>query len=92
VAKTRIDKGCEICGREIPMGRAEIHHVLPLHRFPQYAMDERNMMCLCHYCHKGLHCNPYRDIELQEKIGREIYGIDVKKEYYERDKEYDNND
>ena len=34
---------CEICGKEITYQEAQLHHILPFHKFQQFAMDERNM-------------------------------------------------
>ena len=72
---------CEICGKEIAWEQNELHHILPLHRFPQFAMDERNMQCLCHSCHKGIHCDPYKTIRQMEQKSKEL-NINLK-DYYD---------
>lgn len=71
---------CEICGKELTWEENELHHILPLHKFPQFAMDERNMQCLCHSCHKGIHCDPYKTIKQMEQKANEL-GINLK-DYY----------
>ena len=72
---------CEICGKEIAWEQNELHHILPLHKFPQFAMDERNMQCLCHSCHKGIHCDPYKTIRQMEQKSKEL-NINLK-DYYD---------
>lgn len=72
---------CEICGKELTWHEMELHHVLPLDRFPQFTMDERNMQCLCHNCHKGIHCDPYKTIRQMESKAKEL-GINLK-DYYD---------
>ena len=72
---------CEICGKELAWEVSELHHILPLHRFPQFSMDERNMQCLCHSCHKGIHCDPYKTIKQMEQKANEL-GINLK-DYYD---------
>lgn len=34
-------------------------------------------MMVCHKCHKEIHCNPYKNIALQEKLADEI-GLDLR--------------
>ncbi len=72
---------CEICGKELTWETNELHHILPIHRFPQFAMDERNMQCLCHSCHKDIHCDPYKNIRQIEAKAKEL-GINLK-DYYD---------
>ena len=72
---------CEICGKELTWETQELHHILPISKFPQFAMDERNMQCLCRSCHKSIHCDPYKSIRQMEWKAKEL---DVKLEdYYE---------
>ena len=72
---------CEICGKEVTWKDCELHHILPFHKFPHLAMDERNMQCLCHSCHKGIHCDPYKEIRQMEAKAKEL-GINLK-EYFD---------
>lgn len=55
---------CERCGKEIDYNVCELHHVLPLARFKEFADDINNMQCLCHDCHKDIHCNPFLEAKL----------------------------
>ena len=72
---------CEICGNELTWKEMELHHVLPIGRFPQLTMDERNLQCLCHSCHKDIHCDPYKEIRQMEVKANEL-GINLK-DYYD---------
>ena len=60
---------CQRCGE--PFGKtrfAQVHHVLPFARFPEYAGDRRNMLLLCAQCHQALHNNPFRMVsDMQDK-------------------------
>lgn len=58
----------------------ENHHVLPWGRFPELREHEDNMILLCHRCHKEIHCNPWRNIELM-KAKAKVLGINLE-EYY----------
>ena len=71
---------CPHCGRPMEFDAAETHHVLPYARFQELVSDERNMIVLCHDCHKEIHCNPWRNIRLMEQKAREL-GIDLTERY-----------
>ena len=58
----------------------ELHHVLPLARFPELGQSIRNGIMLCHKCHKEVHCNPWRNIELMKAKAEEL-GIDLTERY-----------
>ena len=58
----------------------ELHHVLPLARFPELGQSIRNGIMLCHKCHKEVHCNQWRNIELMKAKAEEL-GIDLKERY-----------
>lgn len=75
---------CQICGKplELKSGAelAELHHILPCSRFNELKTDERNVMILCHACHKEIHCNPYYNIKLMEEKAQEL-GINLDERY-----------
>ena len=71
---------CPLCGRKFDFREMELHHVLPLARFQDLIFDERNIMLLCHECHKEIHCNPYRNIRLMESKAAEL-DIDLNERY-----------
>lgn len=51
---------CEICGKDLSDWKhAELHHILPVSLVPELARDPKNMMILCHECHKAIHDNPF---------------------------------
>ena len=71
---------CPHCGQAFDYEQMELHHVLPIARFPELGQSIRNSIMLCHYCHKEVHCNPWRDIELMKAKAEEL-GIDLKQRY-----------
>lgn len=71
---------CEICGKEQEYQLMETHHVLPVGRFPHLVLAKKNLMCLCHACHKEAHNNPYLWVALMEQKAKEM-GIELR-EYY----------
>ena len=74
------DGRCPHCGRKFGQDAMEMHHVLPYARFQDLINDERNMILLCHDCHKEIHCNPWRNIRLMEQKASEL-GIDLGERY-----------
>lgn len=56
------------------------HHSMRLARFPELGQSIRNGIMLCHRCHKEVHCNPWRNIELMKAKAEEL-GIDLKERY-----------
>ena len=71
---------CPHCGKEFPINRRELHHVLPWARFPEMRTKRANQLLLCHDCHKEIHCNPYLNIRLMEEKAKE-FGIDLNERY-----------
>ena len=72
---------CERCGKEIDYRVCELHHVLPLCRFKEFADDINTMQCLCHDCHKDIHCDPYKQVKQMEQKAKEL-NINLK-DYYD---------
>ena len=58
----------------------ELHHILPWARFPEWRASSKNMILLCHRCHKEIHCNPWKNIEMMKAKADEL-GIDLKERY-----------
>lgn len=83
-AKTRLykelDGRCPHCGRKFDFGAMELHHVLPYARFQDLFKDGRNLLLLCHECHKEVHCNPFLNIRLMQAKADEL-GIDLHDRY-----------
>ena len=71
---------CPHCGQHHDISFMEIHHVLPWARFPELRGTKRNMMLLCHYCHKEVHINPWLNIQLMQAKAEEL-GIDLTERY-----------
>ena len=71
---------CPHCGQPFEYEAMELHHVLPLSRFPELGQSIRNGIMLCHRCHKEVHCNPWRNIQLMKEKAQEM-GIDLNERY-----------
>ena len=76
--KEKQDMVCPMCGEVSE--QMEIHHVLPIARYPELYDDERNCVALCHYCHKEVHCNPWANIRMMEAKAAEL-GLDLSEKY-----------
>jgi transcription elongation factor Elf1 len=74
------DGRCPHCGRKFDFDTMELHHVLPYARFQDLITDERNLLLLCHDCHKEVHCNPFLNIRLMHAKADEL-GIDLHDRY-----------
>ena len=71
---------CPECGQPFDIKEMELHHVLPWGRFPELRARKANMILLCHKCHKEIHCNPWKNIEMMKAKAKEL-GIDLKDRY-----------
>lgn len=71
---------CPMCGKPYKLEQLENHHCLPVSRFPQLRCSITNMVLLCHNCHKEVHCNPWREIQMITDKAQEL-GIDLTKYY-----------
>ena len=69
---------CPMCGEVSE--RMELHHILPVARFPELWDDRRNCVALCHDCHKEIHCNPWANIWMMQEKAAEL-GIDLRQKY-----------
>jgi hypothetical protein len=79
---------CPHCGQHYDMHWMEIHHVLPWARFPELRGTKRNMMLLCHHCHKEVHINPWLNIQLMQAKAQEL-GIDLTERYNKKENQGD---
>ena len=71
---------CPHCNQPVDYDSMELHHILPLARFPELGQSIRNGILLCHRCHKEVHCNPYKNIRMMEAKAEEL-GIDLTERY-----------
>ena len=71
---------CPLCGEEFPYKEMELHHILPWARFPELKQSIRNSIMLCHYCHKEVHINPFRNIQMMQQKAQEL-GFNLKERY-----------
>lgn len=71
---------CPHCGQPFEYEQLELHHILPLSRFPELGQSIRNGVMLCHCCHMEIHFNPWKNIELMKAKADEL-GIDLKERY-----------
>ena len=69
---------CPMCG--LVSEQMELHHILPVARFPELWDDRRNCVALCHDCHKEIHCNPWANIRMMEAKAAEL-GVDLGEKY-----------
>ena len=80
--KSEIEHGqgyvCPICGKTAE--KAELHHILPVCRFPEFWDDARNCVALCHDCHKEIHLNPWLNIRMMQEKAAEL-GLDLGERY-----------
>lgn len=71
---------CPYCGKPFGYQRLELHHILPVSRFPGLKTSIRNVVLLCHDCHREVHIDPWKNIRMMEEKAEEL-GIDLT-EYY----------
>ena len=71
---------CPHCGQHHDISQMELHHVLPMSRFPELRGMKRNMLLLCHHCHKEVHINPWLNIQLMRAKAQEL-GINLNERY-----------
>jgi hypothetical protein len=69
---------CPMCGEVSE--RMELHHILPVARFPELWDDRRNCVALCHDCHKEIHCNPWANMRMMQGKAAEL-GLELGEGY-----------
>ena len=69
---------CPICGEV--SDQMELHHILPVARFPELWDDRRNCVALCHDCHNEIHSNPWANIRMMQAKAAEL-GFDLGQKY-----------
>jgi hypothetical protein len=71
---------CPECGAEVEYDAMELHHVLPYARYPELKNSIRNSVLLCHCCHKEVHLNPWKNIQMMKAKAAEME-IDLQERY-----------
>jgi hypothetical protein len=71
---------CPHCGKEFDYEEMELHHILPVARYPELHLSIRNSIMLCNRCHKEVHCNPWKNIAIMKAKAQEL-GIDLNERY-----------
>lgn len=71
---------CPHCGQVFDFKQLELHHILPVARFPELSQSIRNGIMLCHACHKEVHVNPWKNIAMMVHKASEL-GIDLTERY-----------
>ena len=71
---------CPHCGRELEFEEMELHHILPVGRYPELHLSIRNGIMLCNGCHREVHCNPWKNIAMMKAKALEL-GIDLNERY-----------
>lgn len=64
---------CNLCGQEMDYRLAELHHVLPVSRFPELRFHPDNAIMLCRECHKAIHTNPFLNARMQSEKAQELH-------------------
>ena len=49
---------CWLCGCEMSQRELQIHHILPLYYYPEFASVPDNLLLLCNRCHIHVHHDP----------------------------------
>ena len=78
---------CPHCGQHHDISQMELHHVLPWARFPELRGTKRNMLLLCHHCHKEVHINPWLNIQLMRAKAQELQ-IDLNERYETQERSF----
>ena len=78
LVKAAQDNRCPMCGKVSE--RMELHHILPIARFPELWDDRRNCVALCRDCHKEIHVNPWANIRMMQAKAAEL-GVDLCERY-----------
>ena len=71
---------CSLCHKPMAIDKSQMHHVMPLERFPELGVVRGNLMLLCADCHFDIHHNPFLDSRLMIERATAL-GIDLSKRY-----------
>ena len=71
---------CSLCHKPMAIDKSQMHHVMPLERFPELGVVRGNLMLICADCHFDIHHNPFLDSRLMIERAT-VLGIDLSKRY-----------
>lgn len=71
---------CSLCHKPMAIDKSQMHHVMPLERFPELGVVRGNLMLICADCHFDIHHNPFLDSRLMIERATAL-GIDLSKRY-----------
>ena len=71
---------CPICGKPFKQSEMQLHHVLPLERYPELGSSRDNLLLVCPACHQEIHRNPFLNSRLMVERACRL-GIDLSQRY-----------
>ena len=74
---------CDVCGKKVHRDEIQLHHVLPMAEFPQYATNPDNLEMVCDECHHAIHLNPYANLHHMEKKAQH-FGFNLQEYFNEK--------
>ena len=72
---------CALCGKPMLADQLQLHHILPLHYFPEVGAAEGNLMLVCDPCHHHIHMNPLLMADLMRGKAQELGVSDLDERY-----------
>ena len=72
---------CEQCGQQFDKASFQMHHILPLSEFPNFAKKTWNLMMLCPRCHYIMHNDFTQQMQLMQKTAQQ-HGINLQREFH----------
>ena len=72
---------CALCGKPMEADELQLHHILPLHFFPEVGAAEANLMLVCDQCHHHIHQNPLLMADLMRGKAQELGVNDLDERY-----------
>ena len=74
---------CHICGQPYKQRQLQIHHVLPMERFPELGSTRANLVLVCPHCHRELHNNPVLASNEMDRVATSL-NIDWRARYNDK--------
>lgn len=72
---------CALCGKPMNIDKLQIHHILPLHYFPEVGCAEGNLLLVCEQCHHHIHSNPLLMTDMMRDKAQELGVTDLDERY-----------